>query len=78
MKILYHGTFGTDDPTRASLPLLYAKGAHEAGYLAQVFLAGEATYLFKKGIADSVQGVGIPSLKELFQSAVEHELPLFA
>jgi len=40
--ILYVGTAGSDDPTRAGLPFNFAIGAIEAGHQPQIFLAGEA------------------------------------
>jgi predicted peroxiredoxin len=43
--ILFVSTFGSDDPTRATLPLVAANGAIEAGHNPQLFLAGEAPYL---------------------------------
>ena len=65
MKLLYIGTAGTDDPTRATFPFLMAKGAIEAGHEAGIILMGEAAPLIKDSIAAQVHGVGIPPLKEL-------------
>ena len=45
--ILYVGTAGSDDPTRAGLPFNFALGAVEAGHQPMIFLAGEAAYLMK-------------------------------
>jgi len=64
-KLLYIGTAGTDDPTRATFPFLMAKGAIEAGHEAGIILMGEAAPLIKDSIAAQVHGVGIPPLKEL-------------
>ena len=41
-KILYLGTHGTDDPTRASMPFHMALGAVEGGHAAEINLAGDA------------------------------------
>ena len=41
-KILYVGTHGTDDPTRASLPFHMALGAIEAGHSVEINIAGDA------------------------------------
>ena len=65
MKLLYIGTAGTDDPTRATFPFLMAKGAIDAGHEAGIILMGEAAALIKDGIAAQVHGVGFPPLKEL-------------
>jgi uncharacterized protein involved in oxidation of intracellular sulfur len=68
--ILYFGTSGSDDPTRATLPFLGALGAVEAGHQAQIVLMGEAVYLMKDAVAEAVHGVGWPPLKELLAKAV--------
>ena len=52
--ILYVGTAGSDDPTRAGLPFNFALGAVEAGHQPQIFLAGEAAYLMKEDVAAAV------------------------
>ncbi len=64
-KLLYVGTHGTDDPTRATFPFLMAKGAIEAGHEPGIILMGDATLLIKDHIAAQVQGIGVPPLKEL-------------
>jgi predicted peroxiredoxin len=66
VKLLYIGTHGTDDPTKATFPFLMAKGAIEAGHETGIILMGEAAPLIKDSIAAQVQGIGVPSLKELF------------
>lgn len=64
-KLLYIGTHGTDDPTRATFPFLMAKGAIEAGHEAGIILMGDAAPLIKDSIAAQIQGVGVPPLKDL-------------
>jgi len=75
--ILFASTFGSDDPTRATLPLVAANGAVEAGHTPQLFLAGEATYLMKDVVADQVHGVGWPPFKELLEKIIAHGVPIF-
>jgi predicted peroxiredoxin len=53
-KVLYVGTAGSDDPTRAGFPFNFAKGALDAGHQAEIFLAGEAVYLLKDSIVDAI------------------------
>src|SRR2546421_509480 len=62
-RILYVGTSGTDDPTRAGFPFNFALGAVEAGHQPEIFIAGEAAYLVKETVAVSVQPVGMPPLQ---------------
>lgn len=75
--ILYVSTFGSDDPTRATLAFGDALGAIEAGHRAMIALAGEATYLMKDSVAAAVQGVGWPTVSELLQQVIEHEIPIY-
>ena len=67
-KILYIGTEGSNDPTRASLPFVLAKGAIEAGHEPTIVLMGEAAYLAKKEVAAATQGVGWPTVAEQWKS----------
>lgn len=69
-RILFVGTHGTDDPTKATFPFLLAKGAIEAGHETGIILQGEAAPLIKDNIAAQVQGIGVPSLKELAEFLV--------
>jgi predicted peroxiredoxin len=75
--ILYVSTFGSDDPTRATLAFGDALGAIDAGHEAMIALAGEATYLMKETVARAVQGVGWPTVGELLQKVVEHGIPIY-
>ena len=64
-KVLFIGTHGTDDPTRATFPFMEAKGVIEAGHEAGIILMMEAASLIKDRVAAQVQGIGVPPLKEL-------------
>jgi uncharacterized protein len=75
--ILYVSTFGSDDPTRATLAFGDALGAIEAGHQAMIALAGEATYLMKDSVAAAVQGVGWPTVRELLEKVIEHKIPIY-
>jgi predicted peroxiredoxin len=76
-KILYATSFGSDDPTRATIPFISATGAIEAGHEPEIVLLGEATYLVRTGVADAIQGVGFPPLKELFSQVRDHGVPVY-
>ena len=73
-KLLYIGTHGTDDPTLATFPFLMAKGAIDAGHETGIILMGEAAPLIKDSISKEVQGIGVPSLKELMDFLVSKEI----
>ena len=76
-KILYVGTAGSDDPTRAGFPFNFAIGAIEAGHQPEIFLAGEAAYLMKDSVMNAVMPVAMPSLKEMIDQVVGHRVPIF-
>jgi predicted peroxiredoxin len=76
-KILYVGTAGSDDPTRAGLPFNFAIGALEAGHQPEIFLAGEAAYLMKDPVMSAVQPVAMPALKEMVDTLVARNVPVY-
>ncbi len=76
-KILITSTHGSEDPTRAGLPFVVAKGAVEGGHQVSVAVVGDGTLLMKQAIRESIFPVGLPPLKELFQFAVEHNIPVY-
>ena len=65
--ILFISTYGSDDPTRASLPLISAVGAMEAGHVPEICLLGEAAYLAKDPVLDEVQGFGFKPCERFFR-----------
>jgi predicted peroxiredoxin len=73
-KLLYIGTHGTDDQTKATFPFLMAKGAIDAGHEPGIILMGEAAPLIKDAIAAQVHGFGTPPLKELVDFLVERNV----
>ncbi len=75
--ILYVSSFGSDDPTRATIPFVAAMGAVEAGHQSQVALLGEATYLMKDYIAEQVSGMGLAPLKDLLPKLIAHSVPIY-
>ncbi len=76
-KILYVVTHGTDDPTRASIGFNMARGAKEAGHEAGIALLMDATVLIKDLIRETMVGVGLSPLKELFTTAVQNKVPIY-
>ncbi|HEY6005415.1 MAG TPA: hypothetical protein VIV57_21225 [Anaeromyxobacter sp.] len=77
MKFVFIGTAGSEDPTRAGLPLFLARGAKEAGHVAEVILGGDAVVLFTPAVAENAQPVGFPSVKELLAFARENAIPVY-
>jgi predicted peroxiredoxin len=76
-RLLIISTHGSEDPTRAGLAFFFAKGAVEAGHKPEIVLAGDASVLARKAVADSVIAMGIPPLKELVQFALDNNVPVY-
>src|SRR6266850_909170 len=73
--ILYVGTAGSDDPTRAGLPFNFALGAVEAGHQPMIFLAGEAAYLMKDDVVGAVMPVAMPPLNDMLTAVIAQRVP---
>ncbi len=77
-KLIYLGTHGPDDPTKACMPIhLAVNGAAEAGIEAEINLAGDAAVLIQDANIDAVLPIGFPPLKELLAKAREKGVPIF-
>jgi predicted peroxiredoxin len=63
-------TCGSNDPTRAVLPLLSAQGALDSGNETEVFLVGEAVHMINEEIANAMNPVGWPNVGELIRGLV--------
>lgn len=78
MSVLYIATTGRDDPTRASVPLhIAANGSIDAGQECTVALVGDAVELAVQAQAETVEGVGIPSARDLFAKLLAHDVPVY-
>lgn len=75
--ILFTVTNGTNDPTRASIPFVGASGAIANGDNPQIALLGDGAYLAIQNVRESVHGVGVAPMKDLFAKMVEHAVPIF-
>ncbi len=74
---LFISTNGSENPTKATLPFLLADGALQAGHEAAIILVGDAVVVMNDAVADSVQGVGLPPLKDLVAKAIENKVPIY-
>ena len=74
---LFIGTHGSENPTKATLPFLLAVGAIDAGHETAVVLMGDAVVMMDDAVANSVQGVGFPPIRELFAKLVENKVPVY-
>ena len=76
-KLLISGTHGPGDPTRATMPFHIGKGARESGHDVAIVLANDAPLIMKDAVRDAIQGVGMPSLKELFEFAISNNIRVY-
>ena len=71
-KILYTGSYGGEDPEKASSPFVMANAALAMDVKATIVLMGHAVYLAKKGYVETVlPGGGFPPLKKLLEDFLE-------
>ena len=76
-EILAITTHATDDQTKSSFAFITAAGAVGAGKEVSIALLGEAVYLAKEEVANSVHGVGFPPLSELIDKVVKANVPVY-
>jgi uncharacterized protein involved in oxidation of intracellular sulfur len=76
-RLLYVGTYGSDDPTRATMPFITASGALDAGHEPAIVLMGEAVYLANDDVIDAIKGVGFPALRQLVDKILDHDVPIY-
>jgi len=74
---LFIGLHGSEDPTKATFPFLMAGGALDAGHQTAIVLLGDAVVLMNSAVADSVQGVGFPALKEVMAKVIAAKVPIY-
>jgi predicted peroxiredoxin len=78
MKILYLASSGASDPTRASIPLHVAvNGSVVEGQECAVAFLGDGTELILRANAERIEGVGIPSAKDLLEKLRVNEVPVY-
>jgi predicted peroxiredoxin len=74
---LFIGMHGSEDPTKATFPFLMAVGALDAGHKTGIILIGDAVGLMNSTVAENVQGVGFPPLKELMSKVIAAKVPIY-
>lgn len=76
-KYLLVGLCGSENPTRANFPFVWASALKAAGNDVRIELAGDATVLMRTPVSDSVTPVGWPPFKEALAKVVENKIPIF-
>ncbi len=76
-KIVYMGSSGSENPTKAAFPFILANGAVEAGYEAEVSIFADAVVIMKDVVANSIVPVGWPPLKEIMATTIKNKVPIY-
>ncbi len=76
-KILVIATHATDDPTKSTLAFVTVEIALEAGKEVSIALVGEAVYLAKEAVANSIHGIGFPPIAEFIEKAIKGNVPVY-
>jgi uncharacterized protein len=69
-KLLVHGTFGKENPEKATLPFIVGNVAATSDQDVIVFLTSEGVRLATKGYADDVHKEGFQPTKQLIEEYV--------
>jgi predicted peroxiredoxin len=78
VKFLYMATKGAEDPTLASIPLHMAvNGSLEVGHDVTIVLAGHGADIVVGDNAETLEGIGVPPMRELLAKAREHNVPVY-
>src|SRR5579859_1454545 len=76
-KFLLVGLCGSENPTRANFPFVWATALKQAGNDVRIELAGDATVLMRTPVSSSVTPVGWPPFKEALAKVIELKIPIF-
>ena len=78
MKVAYFVSKGASDPTGASIPIhLAVNGSVELGQEVSLVLGGDAAELLDPKVRDSLEGVGLPPMKELMEKVRDKGLAVY-
>lgn len=76
-KFLLIGLAGSENPTRANFPFVWAAALREAGNEVRIELAGDATVLMRSAVSNNVTPVGWPPFKEALAKVIALKIPIF-
>lgn len=77
IRILYVGTYGAEQPARATMPFAAALAAAGAGDQPQLLLRADATLLMKESVARRIHADEWPALADLLGRVVAHGIPMY-
>lgn len=75
-RMLFHGLFGSENPTRACFTFLHAVANKERGDEVEIVLGGDAVVLIQDSLINALVPLGWPPLKETFAKVLQHKIPI--
>jgi predicted peroxiredoxin len=76
-KFLLVGLCGSENPTRANFPFVWAAALEGTGNDVHIELAGDATVLMRTPVSNSVTPVGWPPFSQALANVIELKIPIF-
>lgn len=76
-KFFIFSLSGSENPTRANFPFVWAVALREMGHEVLIELAGDATVLIRSVVVKNVSAVGWPPISEMFDKVVGLKIPIF-
>lgn len=76
-RFLLVGLCGSENPTRANFPFVWAAALREAGNEVRIELAGDATVMMRTSVANSVTGVGWPPFSQALAKVIDLKIPIY-
>jgi hypothetical protein len=76
-RFLLVGLCGSENPTRANFPFVWAAALSQAGHEVRIELAGDATVMMRSVVAENVIPVGWPPISQVLAKVVELKIPIF-
>lgn len=67
-RLVFCGTYGFDNPNRATLPLYLAEGAIEAGHDVTLVFMNDAPTLLRREVAEKLAAHGFPPFLEMLEN----------
>ncbi|HJZ82757.1 MAG TPA: hypothetical protein VKD91_20500 [Pyrinomonadaceae bacterium] len=76
-KFLLIGLVGSENPTRANFPFVWAAALRDAGNEVRLELAGDATVLMRTVVANNITPVGWPPFSQALAKVIELKIPIY-
>jgi hypothetical protein len=76
-KYLLIGLCGSENPTRANFPFVWAAALKQAGNEVRIELAGDGTVMMRTPVANNVTAVGWPPFSQALAKVIELKIPIY-